>query len=215
MAGKGAAGAVTRRGELAIRARQKVAKATAKSPGGLNTVVSKSKGETFVDTEADSAIKAPARLVKVCGEAVDLDDLGFITSTLVDTLESPNSISVDASEQRIFLASEAGVLQSAVDASETAQAGNSLEKMLTHQMAAGHRAAMRLVARVGSEQLPIVEMARLSNAAARMMQVFQEGLLALHKLRTGGKQTVVVQHVQVSEGGQAVIAGSMAAGEGA
>jgi tetratricopeptide (TPR) repeat protein len=43
-----------------------------------------------------------------------------------------------------------------------------------------------------------------------MMQIYQEGLLTLQKLRTGGKQTVVVQHVQVSDGGQAVIAGSMA-----
>ena len=56
--------------------------------------------------------------------------------------------------------------------------------------------------------LPPVEMARLSNASARMMQIYQESLLVLQKLRTGGKQTVVVQHVQVSEGGQAVIAGS-------
>jgi hypothetical protein len=58
-------------------------------------------------------------------------------------------------------------------------------------------------------ELPLVEVARLSNAAARMMQIFQEGLLVLQKLRTGGKQTVVVQHVQVSDGGQAVIAGSV------
>jgi hypothetical protein len=55
-------------------------------------------------------------------------------------------------------------------------------------------------------------MARLSNASARMIQVYQEGPLTLQKLRTGGKQTVVVQHVQVGEGGQAVIAGNMKAG---
>ena len=79
----------------------------------------------------------------------------------------------------MHLAAESGVLQSAVDAAECAKAGNSLEKMLCHQMAAAHRAAMRLVSRVGSSQLPIVEEARLSNAAARMMQVFQEGLLTL------------------------------------
>jgi hypothetical protein len=41
------------------------------------------------------------------------------------------------------------------------------------------------------------------------MQVYQEAFLALQKIRTGGKQTVVVQHVQVSQGGQAVIAGSL------
>ena len=39
-----------------------------------------------------------------------------------------------------------------------------------------------------------------------MMQVCQEALLTLQKFRTGGKQAVVVQHVQVSQGGQAVIA---------
>jgi len=50
------------------------------------------------------------------------------------------------------------------------------------------------------------------NAAGRMMQVFQEGLLTLQKLKTGGKQTMVVQHVQVSDGGQAVIAGSVKSG---
>ena len=38
------------------------------------------------------------------------------------------------------------------------------------------------------------------------MQVFQEGMLTLKKSRTGGEQKIVVQHVQVSDGGQAVIA---------
>jgi len=56
-------------------------------------------------------------------------------------------------------------------------------------------------------------MARLSNASARMMQICQEALLTLQKLRTGGKQRVVVQHVQVAEGGQAVVTGSMKSGE--
>jgi hypothetical protein len=37
------------------------------------------------------------------------------------------------------------------------------------------------------------------------MSVYQEGLLTLAKLRTGGKQTVVVQHVYVTDGGQAVV----------
>jgi hypothetical protein len=47
------------------------------------------------------------------------------------------------------------------------------------------------------------------------MQMCQEGLLTLQKIRTGGKQIVVVQHVQVSDGGQAVITGSVKSGEGA
>ena len=54
---------------------------------------------------------------------------------------------------------------------------------------------------------------RLTNAAARLMQAYQEALLTLQKIRTGGKQVVVVQRVEVSGGGQAVIAGSMNGGE--
>jgi len=46
-----------------------------------------------------------------------------------------------------------------------------------------------------------------------MMQVYQEAFLTLQKIRRGGKQTMVVQHVQVRGGGQAVIARSMKAGD--
>jgi hypothetical protein len=204
-----------KRGALAIRALHRQRRAATKQPKSLNEAVSNRMDEGLARLEADQMLKPPPGLTKAAGEVVDLGDLGFISSYLVDTLENPNMISVDASEQRMNLAAGAGVLQVAVDASESAQAGNSLEKMLCHQMAAAHRAAMRLVARVGEGGLPIVEMARLSNAAARMMQVYQEAFLTLHKIRTGGKQTVIVQHVQVSEGGQAVIAGNMESGEGA
>ena len=130
---------------------------------------------------------------------------------MVDTLKNPNMISVSASELRVDLAAcvWSQVAEAALDAAESAQAENSLEKMLCHQMAVMHCAAMKLTSRSLDNAMPPVEMARLSNAAARMMQVYQEAFLTLQKIRTGGKQTVVVQHVQVSQGGQAVIAGSV------
>jgi hypothetical protein len=42
-----------------------------------------------------------------------------------------------------------------------------------------------------------------------MMQVYQDAFLALQTIRTGGKQTLVVQHFQVTDGGQAIVAGSL------
>jgi hypothetical protein len=48
--------------------------------------------------------------------------------------------------------------------------------------------------------------------AARMMTVFQQGVLTIHKLRTGGTQNVVVQHVYVGDGGQAVVGAVQANG---
>ena len=51
----------------------------------------------------------------------------------------------------------------------------------------------------------------MANAAARTMEAFQRGLLTLDRLQNGGRQTVVVTHlqqVQVGTGGQAVVTGS-------
>ena len=131
---------------------------------------------------------------------------------IIDTLQQPNAVSVGASEQRMEAAEHLGVLRAAVDASVSAGARNSLEKMLCHQMAATHHASMTFLAGAMNSGLPPVEMARLTNAAARMMDVYQAGMLTLQKCRTGGRQTGVVQYVQVSDRGQAVIAGNVKAG---
>jgi hypothetical protein len=138
--------------------------------------------------------------------------LGFIVDTLQ---QNPTMVNIIASEHRLDLAAcvWSRVAESAVDAAQSAQAGNSLEKMLCHQMAAMHCAAMKVLASSLRDGLPPVEIARLSNAAARMMQVYQSAFLVLQKIRTGGKQTLVVQHVQVKDGGQAVIAGNVESGQ--
>jgi hypothetical protein len=92
----------------------------------------------------------------------------------------------------------------ALDAATSIQAANSLEKMLAHQMAAAHKLAMELMGQVCYEQNATDETKRL-NAAARCMAVYQQGLLALHKVRQNGQQRITVQYVNVSNGSQAVI----------
>ena len=53
----------------------------------------------------------------------------------------------------------------------------------------------------------------MANASARMMDAFHEGRPSFAQaLRTGGTQTVTVQHVNVSEGGQAVVTGDIRSG---
>ena len=42
----------------------------------------------------------------------------------------------------------------------------------------------------------------MMNASARMMDTYQHGLLTIAKVRSGGKQTVVVQHVNVAMAGR-------------
>jgi hypothetical protein len=96
-----------------------------------------------------------------------------------------------------------------IDAAQSIQAENSLEKMLAHQMAVAHEMAMRFAdralscqhARAGDQ----VEATRCANTAARLMGTFQDAMLTLQRIRSGGSQTVTVQHVTVAQGGQAVI----------
>jgi hypothetical protein len=139
----------------------------------------------------------------------------------VDTVrERPDMLAIDASRQRMELADKAKALELGLDTAATIRAENSVEKMLAHQMAAAHTMAMELQAearelirhykRTGhAHQSLSIEAGRMFNAAARMMDTYQHGLLTIAKVRSGGKQTVVVQHVNVGGGGQAMVAGQM------
>lgn len=135
----------------------------------------------------------------------------------------PDLVVIEASRQRMELADNAGSLSMALDASATITAANNLEKMLAHQAAAAHIAAMEFLAEASdvrraykrtnySHPTLSIEATRLLNASARMMDTYQHALLTLQRLRNGGKQTVVVQHVTVADGGQAVVAGQVKAG---
>jgi hypothetical protein len=148
-----------------------------------------------------------------------------IPGVLCTVQESPDMLSATASRERLELTGNA--LPLAVDAAASIQAKNSLERMLAHQLAVSHRLALqmaeqssRLVERGkwanGINPAHSVEACRLANAAARMMGAFESGLLALDKIRRGGKQTVKVvhQHVAVGSGGQAVVAAGGVKGRG-
>jgi hypothetical protein len=134
----------------------------------------------------------------------------------VNTLADPDSVAIDASEHRTTLVQRAGVLSMGLDAATSTRAGNSVEKMLTHQLAALHKAGMDLLIRLEGSPvaLPPVEAARLTNGAVRAFEAFQCGCLVQQKLKTGGQQRVLVQHQQVNvgPGGQAIVAGKIGRG---
>jgi len=134
------------------------------------------------------------------------------------TLEDGNQVNRDASRTRMDLANAAGVLSLAVDAAQTIQAENSLEKALAHQMAAAHALSMKLMQKatdgVDGYRMDSSHVQRLVNSAARLMSSFQQGLQTIQRVRTGGKQEVRVVHVhqQVQvNGGQVAVAGSVGA----
>jgi hypothetical protein len=84
------------------------------------------------------------------------------------------------------------------------QPRDQLEAMLAAQMAAVHIATMRSARQLADvENVPQQDSAeRLFNKLARTYVTQME---ALKRYRTGGEQKVTVQHVSVSEGGQAIV----------
>ena len=132
---------------------------------------------------------------------------------LADTLAAPGAVALDASAHRLDLLTSMGldVAAMALDAADTIQAGNSLEKMLAHQMAVCHQESMRLVSKAAFEQDPVSSV-RMMNLAARLMQTYQMGLITFKRLRGTGEQHITIQHVNVTDGGQAVIGQVQAGG---
>ena len=100
----------------------------------------------------------------------------------------------------------------AADAAKTAQAANSIEKMLCHGITAAHFMAMRLYKATQDclvclpyQQQQFDEVARLTNAVARQLEIYQTGCLTLQKLKTGVRQQVLVQHQQVNVGSRCAL----------
>ena len=62
-----------------------------------------------------------------------------------------------------------------------------------------------------------IETCRLAGSVTRMMNAFQQGMLTLQRVRTGGEQRVVVEQHQyvtrVEDGGQAVIGPKVPSGD--
>ena len=126
---------------------------------------------------------------------------------LYDTLTIPDLAAVEASFDRSRLLTEQGtdVAAMALDVANTIQAGDRSEKMLAHQLAAMHKVGMEMIGSVVPHSDDAAIHNRRLNAAVRCMTAFQQGLLALRKLKSGGHQRISVQYVNVTDGSQAVI----------
>jgi len=135
------------------------------------------------------------------GEFLPMDKLD-----LIDTMAAPGAAALDASYHRLELISSMGtnVAAMALDAADTIQASNSLEKMLAHQMAILHQAVVKTMDKASFEP-DQYQSIRMMSVAARLMDTYQRGMLTLKRLRSNGDQHITIQHVSVEDGGQAVI----------
>ena len=162
--------------------------------------------------KADLAKTYPTTAQFSHGEVKDSD--GIVAWHPKNTLRVPDQVALDASADRkeLLVGKHVDVAALALDVAASIKADNALEKMLSHQLALCHRATFEVMDEALGRQ-DSVEKARLLNAATRLMSTFQNGLLVLQRLRSGGNQVVTVQHVSV-QGGQTVIGNVHAGGVG-
>ena len=89
-----------------------------------------------------------------------------------------------------------------------------LEAMLAAQMAFVHIASMTFARRMNhTETIPQQDSAE--KAYNKLLRTFTSQMEALRKYRNGGEQKVTVHHVQVNEGGQAIVGNVNQGGGGA
>ena len=136
------AGAI-RSGDLVLSAARIEAEAASKRGDPLNAVHCKRAAEL-----RERVATAPEYMTEigVGRELVPASILGENSRALefADTVQNPNYVTVDASRDRLDLAHRAGTLELGLDAAESIEARNSLEKMLAHQLAAMHASSLKL-----------------------------------------------------------------------
>lgn len=119
---------------------------------------------------------------------------------LESALKDPDLLNAEASKQRAHLLEQAGVLEAGIEAAQQLKAGNAVEKMLCHQMAASHRRALALMAE--SEEATDPQMACLkAKTAGRLLDCFARAAVVLQRLQTGAGQGTGPKRANKRSGG--------------
>jgi len=147
-------------------------------------------GEATVKSDNPNELVSYALLMETLGTA-SLDFLGG----LLNQLTSAGSHGAQIDE---------GALNFMVSVIQGVKPKDQLETMLAAQMATIHMASMRLARQLAhAETIPHQDSAE--RALNKLARTFAMQMEALKRYRTGGEQKVTVQHVSVSEGGQAIV----------
>jgi signal transduction histidine kinase len=98
---------------------------------------------------------------------------------VVDTVADPDYVTASASRERLELANEAGSLDLALDAADTIQGQDSLEKMLVHEMAVLHRGMMKAAIRMNEELYAAAGLDEGRREAANVLDTLAESAVRL------------------------------------
>jgi len=186
---------------LAPHVRQAVDRALehdATAPPGIS--IKKGDNGFVIDTDRPGAPNGMVHLM----DAIGTHDLPFFTGYLTQVVnattqgKAPDATSVNAA---------LGFIRGLKPRDE-------LEAAMAAQMVATHNAVMTFARRLNHTET-IQQQDSAINGYNKLARTFAAQMEALKRYRSTGEQKVTVQHVTVSDGGQAIVGGTVTAGGGA
>ena len=131
--------------------------------------------------------------------------LGNALGTMSNDFVNASLLQIQAAARSPFGTVSELHINAAIAMVEAVTPQNEIEAALAIQMACAHSAAMAILAKLDSGFGTERRIAAFASASARLMRAYATQIEVLRSLRSGGQQFVRVEHVHISEGGQAVI----------
>jgi hypothetical protein len=152
--------------------------------------ISKNDGPSAIGVDHPDEFVGYALLMEALG-TTDVDFAGGILSQLAKSGSKGDEV-------------DEGVLNFMLSVIKGIAPKDQLEAMIAAQMAAVHVASMTFARRLAHVDT-IQQQDSAERTYNKLLRTFVSQMEALKRYRTGGEQKVTVQHVSVSEGGQAIV----------
>jgi len=184
------------------RRTKKQMKAAERNSQGDSIPTKKDKATPPTDTHKKDEIFHAAKIIEWANNCGVTDTVlqGMLSTQLL--MSYTNSVEVLEVFQDGILAMHQGI-----------EPKDTIESLLAAQMVATHNMAMAFSKRAMLVGQTVEGVDANINRVTKLMRTYVAQVEALRKYRTGGKQTIQVQHVNVNEGGQAVV-GNIQGGRG-
>jgi hypothetical protein len=210
----------SRKDALNTRGKSKsaVASAVAKKDAPSAPSPSPSEAKAITDAQERTAARRARIAVKAEGDNGALrispphsDDAGFATR-LLDAFGTKSPAFANRAMERLgtVMRPKGSALpnqtefNAALAAIDGIRPGDEIEAMLAVQMVATYETAMDMLIRAKQADL-MPTLQECGSLAVKLFRTYTAQVEALVRLRRGGEQRVIVQHVNVNEGGQAIV----------
>lgn len=165
-----------------------------------------SSGDSTVEVQEADKLLGVAKMLEAFGTA-DPELQNFLLNQVVQTFEGcQSSENYNYEKLAEFCNHAMAILQGIAPRDE-------VEGMLAVQMVGVHNLAMQTMKRAMITNQTFEGRQVNVNHTTKMLRTFVSQMEALKRYRTGGQQRVTVEHVHVSEGGQAIV-GTVSQGVG-